>query len=86
MTIVPLQPWATNSTFFYLYVTQFSKFQHYLYFTCMPLISEINKSVIIFLFKQKTNSFLFRKKQIHFYLAKNKFIFISSEKNKFIFI
>jgi hypothetical protein len=94
MTIVPLQPWATNSTFFYLYVTQFSKFQHYLYFTCMPLISEINKSVIIFylgkkqihFYLEKTNSFLFRPKKTNSFLfRKNKFIFILSEKTKSLF-
>jgi hypothetical protein len=42
MSIVPLHPWATNSTFFYVYATQFSKLQHELSFTCMPLISQIN--------------------------------------------
>jgi hypothetical protein len=82
MTIVPLQPWATNSTFFYLYVTQFSKLQHDLSFTCMPLISEINKRVLSFfylgkktnsfLFRQKTNSFLFRPKKQSLYLGQKK--------------
>jgi hypothetical protein len=74
MTIVPLQPWATNSPFFYMYATQFSKLQHDLSFTFMPPISQIDKSrLTVIIFMEKTNSFLFRpKKQIHFYLGQEK--------------
>jgi hypothetical protein len=62
MTILPLQPRATNSPFFYLYATQFSKSQHHF---LLPICHHFSKS------EQQTHCYLNDRITNIFYLGKN---------------